>query len=223
MSQGFVGYSLVSSMRTLLACPFCREMFDATEAKKCPDCGLALKRLEDLPKAKVIGGEVEEVSPDEETLPWTYLGRARGALVAVGAAGIGAFLLPWSHEIAPENQDLTGPMIASHLGWMWAPLVAWMVMIPLVLSRRNVFRMRGARVAVGFLGGVTLMTVLVRLVFKPASSSSALDPHFSEHAIGVYLSGALSLAAIALSFVFGGRIDVLSTKKANLASQETLH
>ena len=50
-----VGYSLVTPMRTLMACPFCREMFEAGEARSCPECGLALKRLEELPQADELG------------------------------------------------------------------------------------------------------------------------------------------------------------------------
>ncbi|NUP14484.1 MAG: hypothetical protein HOW73_51295 [Polyangiaceae bacterium] len=197
-------------------------MFEKSEARTCPECGLALKRLEELPKAKVVGGEVEEIPPDEEILPWTYTGRGRGPLVLVALLGVAAFFLPWVKETAPERIVMSGPQIASHLGWMWAPLVAWLVMIPLVLSRRNVFRMRGARVAVGFLAGMSLMTIVVRMAFKPAPN--ALDPHIIDWAIGMYVTGVLSVVAIALSFVFGGRIDDLTSKKKHHRSgEETLH
>ena len=210
-------------MRTLVACPFCREMFEKGEARSCPECGLALRPLEDLPKAKVIGGEVEEVPPDEEILPWTYAGRGRGPLLLVAVLGVLAFVfLPWVHEKAPELIDLSGPQIASHLGWMWAPLVAWLVMIPLVLSRRSVFRMRGARVAVGFLAGMSLVTVVVRMAFKPAPNR--IDPHIIEWGSGMYVTAGLALVAIGLAFVFGGRIDELSSSKPHhRAGDETLH
>lgn len=210
-------------MRTLVACPFCREMFEHAEAKTCPECGLALKRLDELPKAKAVGGEaLEELPPDEETLPWTYVGRGRGPLVLVALAGVAAFFLPWVKETAPERIVMTGPQIASHLGWMWAPLVAWLVMLPLVLSRRSIFRMRGARVAVGFLAGMSLMTVVVRMAFKPAYNP--LDPLIIDWAIGMYVNGALSVVAIGLAFVFGGRIDHLTTSKSHhRTGAETLH
>ncbi len=221
-----MGYSLVRPMRTLLGCPFCREMFEPGEARKCPACGLKLLPLEELPKAKagsaeVVGGEVEEIPPDEETLPMTYFGRARGPLVLVAIAGLAAFFLPWVRERAPEHIDMSGPQIASHLGWMWAPLVSWMVMIPLVLSRRSVFRMRGARVAVAFLAAMCLLTVVVRIAFPP--SVNKLDPHILEWGIGMYVTAGLALVALGLSFVFGGRIDDLSTKKQRRAGDETLH
>lgn len=206
-----------------MACPFCREMFEAGEARSCPECGLALKRLEELPQAKVVGDEaLEEVPPDEEVLPWTYAGRARGPLLVVAVLGIAAFfLLPWVREIAPERMDMTGPQIANRLGWMWAPFVAWLVMIPLVLSRRSVFRMRGARVAVAFLAGMSLMTVIVSMSFKPAPNR--IDPHILESAGGLYVTGVLSLIGIALALMFGGRIDDLTTKQQKRSSDETLH
>ena len=34
----------------LVACPFCREMFEHTEAKQCPVCGMGLRNLADLPR-----------------------------------------------------------------------------------------------------------------------------------------------------------------------------
>lgn len=208
-------------MRTLLACPFCREMFEEKEARKCPACGLALKRLEDLPKSKVVGGEVEEIPPDEETLPWTYLGRGRGALLLVAALGVLAFFLPWVRERAPEDMVYNGPQVARHLGWMWAPFVSWMVMLALVASRRSVFRMRGARVAVAFLAGMSLMTVVVRMAFPPPRNP--IDPHILEWAIGMYVTLGLSIVAAGLALVFGGRIDDLSSKKAHRSGDETLH
>lgn len=222
MSVPIVGYSLAGSMRTLLACPFCREMFEPKEAKVCPACGLALKKLEELPPAPVVGGELlAEASPDEEILPWTYFARGRGALFLTSLAGIASFFLPWVVELAPERRILSGPQIASHLGWMWAPLVAWMVMIPLVLSRRSVFRMRGARVAVAFLAGMALVTSLVRVLFKPVVNK--LDPHIIEAGFGLYVNAAISLIAIGLAFSFGGRLDVLTTKKDVRPRDETLH
>lgn len=199
-------------MRGLLACPFCRELFEHGEAKVCPQCDLALVRVEDLPPAKVVGDEVApELPPDEERLPMTYAGRGRGALVALSLLGIAAFFLPWAREILPERRTLTGADLASHLGWMWAPLVAWMVMLPLVLSRRSVFRMRGARVAVAFLAAMSLLTVVVRVAFPP--TGTAMDPHRLEWGTGLWATGLLSLVALFFASRFGGRIDDLTTRR----------
>ncbi len=208
-------------MRGLVACPFCREMFEPGEAKVCPDCDLALMRVEDLPPTKVVGDEmVPEVPPDEERLPMTFAGRGRGALIALSVLGILAFFMPWAHEIMPERRTMTGVGIASHLGWMWAPLVAWMVMIPLVLSRRSVYRMRGARVAVAFLAAMSFLTVVVRVAFPP--TGTALDPHRIQWGTGLWATGLISLAALFYALRFGGRLDDLSTRRAR-PSDVTLH
>jgi hypothetical protein len=209
-------------MRGLIACPFCREMFEPGEEKECPVCGVALQRVEKLPKTSVDAeAELEPLPPDEEKLPFTYAGRGRGLLVLTALAGLGAFMLPWIHQIQPEPATLTGPELASKLGWMWAPLVSWLVMIPLVLSRRSIYRMRGARVAVAFLAAMSLATVIVRVVVVPHSS------RFTPVEIGwgssIYLSAALSVVALGLAATFGGRIDVLATKKQHRRGDETLH
>ena len=45
-----MGYAL-TSMRGLIACPFCREMFEPGEATACPVCGMKLERVEKLASA----------------------------------------------------------------------------------------------------------------------------------------------------------------------------
>lgn len=215
-------YALAGSMRTLVACPFCREMFEPGERKRCPECDIPLARLEDLPKTQVVGDEVEEdLPPDEEILPWTYLGRFRGALILLSVVGIGAFFLPWATMLAPEHRTLGGHDFAHYLGWMWAPLVSWLVLLPLVLSRRSVYKMRGARLAVAFLSAMVVMTVAVRVVFPPRGT--ALDPVNLEWRSGIWLTLALGIAGLALASRFGGRIDDLTTKKQRRPSGDVLH
>lgn len=222
MSDGLVGYALSPVMPGLVACPFCREMYQRGEREVCPDCDLRLLRIEDLPETKVVGGELEaELPPDEETLPWTYAGRGRGALVLVAALGIAAFFLPWAHEIVPERMTMTGPQIARQLGWMWAPLVAWMVLIPLVMSRRSVHRMRGARVAAAFLSAIALLTAAIRVLFPP--TGSALDPHRMEWGLGLWMTAGLGAIGVAFALGFGGPIDDLTTKTAQRPRDATLH
>jgi hypothetical protein len=116
------------------------------------------------------------------------------------------------HEVAPERRALSGPEIARHLAWMWAPLVSFMVMLPLVLSRRSISRMRGARVAVAFLGGMALITAAVRALFPPARNS--LDPHLLEWGVGLYATGAIAVASIIVAARFGGPADPSKPKRA---------
>lgn len=216
-----MGYAALR-MPGLVACPFCREMFKPGEAKRCPVCGVALLKVEALPKTTEARDEdaPPPLSPDEETLPWTYLGRGRGPLLAACAVGLVGFVLPWVHQSLPEPRTLTGPELAHRLGWMWAPAIAWLVMIPLVASRRSIYRMRGARVAVAFLAAMSLLTVVVRVLTVP--HGTAIMPVSLTWGIGVYVTGVASAVALGLAAVFGGRIDDLPTKQRR-AGDETLH
>lgn len=216
-----MGYAALS-MRGLVACPFCREMYEPGEAERCPVCGVDLLKVEKLPK-RAEGHEEEArapLSPDEETLPWAYVGRGRGALLVTAAVGLVAFVLPWVHQILPEPTTLTGPELARRLGWMWAPAIAWLVMIPLVASRRSIYRMRGARLAVAFLAAMSLLTVVVRVLTVP--HGSAIVPVRVTWGSGIYLTAIASIAALALAATFGGRIDDLPTRQKR-SGDETLH
>ena len=67
----------------LVACPFCREMFEHGEAKECPICGMTLVAFEKLPPSRETHDEFGlPRDPAHELLPWTYFGRMRGALAA---------------------------------------------------------------------------------------------------------------------------------------------
>jgi hypothetical protein len=191
----------------LLACPFCRQLFPSGEAAVCPECGIALKPLAKLPPSHDALAEdpPEAVPPHLETLPWTFLGRGRGLLAALGLLGLIAFFGPWVEETAPEIHAYSGFDLGLRLRWIWAAGIAYLVMVPLVLSRRSVQAMRGARVAVSFLAGIVIVTVLVRLLFVP--SGSALRPVRYEWGWGLYACGALAFLALAAALRFGGALD----------------
>lgn len=210
---------LVASMSGLVACPFCREMFEAGEARTCPECGLA---LQDVAKLKPAHDEDEEpVPPHMETLPWAYLGRWRGALLLLSVLGLVAFFLPWVHERAPEIRDLSGFAFARRLSWMWAPAIAWFVMLPLVLTRRSIHAMRGARFAVGMLALIVITTVALRVARVP--ESTAIRPVRFEWAYGLHATLALGLAALVASLRFGGRLDDVPSREHRRRGDETLH
>lgn len=210
-------------MNKLIACPFCRQMFELGEARACPECGLALEDITKLPPpaASLDDEEPFEVLPPEmEKLPWTYLGRGRGLLTLVALLGLGAFFLPWMHESAPELRVWTGLRFAERLSWMWAPFVSWFVLVPLVLSRRTIFAMRGARFAVGLMALIVVMTVIMRVVVVP--QSSRFLPVRYEWSYGLWCTLALGLVALVLAIRFGGsRIDVPSTQTR--PRDETVH
>lgn len=187
----------------LVACPFCREMYESGEHEACPDCGVALVPTHRLPKtAAELAAEEARTPPDEVVLPMTYLGRGRGPLLVLAVLGLVAFLLPWVRESAPEDQVLSGLELARRLGWLWAPAVAWFVLIPLVLSRRSVARMRGARVAVGFLAAMALVTVVVRVAATP--TSTALRTVRFTWGEGLWATAAVAVAALVVAARFGG-------------------
>jgi hypothetical protein len=218
-----VGYAPTFPMAAgLVACPFCREMFTSGEHPACPVCGVELVATHKLPKTQAeLDEEAARTPPDEEKLPWTYAGRGRAALVVLAAAGLATFFMPWVRESMPENQVLSGMEMARRIGWSWAPAVAWFVMIPLVLSRRSVARMRGARVAVGFLAGIALATVVVRVAFTPVSTH--LRTVRFTWGEGMWLNAAIAVVAIAVAIRFGGSTTELTAKKVKRPADETLH
>jgi hypothetical protein len=187
----------------LVACPFCREMFEVGEHTACPECDVALVATHRLPKTQAeLDAEAARTPPDEAVLPWTYAGRGRALVVGLAIAGLLAFLLPWVRESVPEKQVLSGLDLARRLGWLWAPAVAWFVMIPLVISRRSVARMRGARVAIGFLAAMALATVAVRVLNAPAST--ALRTVRFAWGEGLWITAALAGATLVAAARFGG-------------------
>lgn len=209
-------------MSGLGACPFCRQLFAPGEAQTCPECGLKLTDAAKLGPSYEASLEDpdEPIPPHMETLPWTYAGRGRALLVALALAGLAAFFAPWVHETAPEIRVLSGFDLARRLGWIWAPAVAFFVLIPLVITRRSVYKMRGARFVIGFLAVVALLTVALRLSFAPVSSR--LFPVRFEWGFGLYATGVVALAVLAAAPWFGGRVDDLPTTQRREGG-ETLH
>lgn len=223
VSARFVGYAPSFAMAAgLVACPFCREMFASGEHPSCPVCGVELVATHKLPTSQAeLDEEAARTPPDEEVLPWTYPGRSRAALVALAAVGLVAFMLPWVRETAPENHVYSGLELAQRIGWSWAPAVAWFVMIPLVASRRSVARMRGARVAVGFLAAIALATVVVRVLFAPVSTH--LRTVRFTWGEGMWLNAAIAVVAIGAAIRFGGSATSLVSAKVKRPTDETLH
>jgi hypothetical protein len=197
----------------LLACPFCRQLFPSGEVETCPECGIALKPLAKLPPSHDALAEdpPEVVPPHMVPLPWTYLGRGRGLLAALGLLGLLAFFAPWVQERAPDLIRYSGFDLGIRLRWIWAAGIAFLVMVPLVLSRRSVHAMRGARFAVGFLAGVVLVTVIVRIAFVPTGST--LRPVRYEWGWGLYACGAIALLVIGAVTRFGGSLEQLPAPK----------
>jgi hypothetical protein len=202
----------------LLACPFCRELFDRRENKACAVCGVALIPFDKLPPSSEATSEdgVPE-SPEVQELPNTYLGRGRGVLVAVAMLGLVAFVLPWVKVTLPDIVDYSGLELGKRLGWVWGAGVAWVVLVPTVFSRRSIMTMRGARLAAAFLGAVPGATTLL-LLLRPPHASRGVPLRFT-FGPGLFATLALSVAAVAAGVLFGGRADDIRVKRGTSKGQ----
>jgi hypothetical protein len=189
----------------LVACPFCRELFQEGEATACPVCGVDLAPFEKLGASPDGLAEDEvPVEPEKEILPPTYFGRCRGPLALAGLAGVALFFLPWIHVTLPDIAVLSGFSLARRLVWVWTALAAWVVLVPTVLSRRSIWQMRTARVAAGFLSAIPAMTALVLLLRPP---KSRLLPVVFTYEWPIWATLGLSLIAVGLAVRLGGRMD----------------
>jgi len=205
------------------ACPFCRDLFETGEASHCPTCGIALASLAKLPPSPTLRPETDEwhedLGPEHDRLPLTYMARGRAAAVLLSIVGIGLFLLPWIDMTLPYTVELSGWDLARKMGWSWAALAAWVVLAPTVASRRTIAALRGARVAAAFLASIPALTASILLAFPPRSSLIPIRLHFEWP---LYATILVSLAATAVGVRLGGRVDVLVAKHGTSAG-ETLH
>lgn len=205
MSLGYSG-----GMAALRACPFCRKLYTSGEAATCPECEVALVPMSQLPPSLDALAEEEPgqlIFPENQPLPATYMGRGRGALLALSAAGLFAFFLPWVELTAPEAVVYTAFDLArGRAGFLWGGATAWLVMIPLVITRRTIARMRGVRIVTVMFAAMTFTEALMLWLMPPRRGMVPLELHFRY---GLYLSGAISLVGMAVAARFGGSLDNL--------------
>ena len=129
--------------------------------------------------------------------------------------GLMAFLSPWVNLTMPDVVTYSGLDIARRLGWAWAAGVAWFVLLPIVLSRRSIMQMRGARVAASFLAAIPGVTAAL-LLGRPPHGTHGVPLHFT-FAWGLYATLALSLACVAVGLFFGGRTDDIRVRRGTSA------
>jgi hypothetical protein len=202
----------------LLACPFCRELFQQGERDKCAVCGVGLVAFDKLPpSAEALEEDGLPLEPEREVLPATYLGRGRGLLAGLAIVGIIAFFLPWVELTMPEILALSGFALAQRLGWAWGAGVAWFILVPTVLSRRSILQLRGARVAAGFLAAVPGTTVAV-LLARPPHGAHGVPVHFT-FGPALYATLGLSILALAAAALLGGRADDIRLRRGSSAGQ----
>ena len=196
----------------LVACPFCREMFEEEEASTCPLCGVALTAFEKLPPSHDATYDAIPVAPEHEPLPATYMGRGKGAIAALSVLGLALFFLPWVHMTLPDVVRYSGFDLARRLGWSWGSAVAWVVLVPTVVSRKSIAQLRGARVAAAFLAAVPAVTAAVLLLRPP---HGGLVPIRFTFDWALYGTMGVSIAAAAVALFLGGRADDIKVARGN--------
>lgn len=210
-------------MGELLSCPFCRELFAADEGPKCPDCGLPLVALHQLPLSLEGQAEaaLEQVDPPEDqTLPVFYLRRGRGVLPALSAVGLGLFFAPWVSLMRPDEITLSGfDLATANAPFLWGGAVAWFLLIPLVISRRTLNQLIGVRIIATLFSLMTAGEAVLMLVFPPAEHSYFATGLAYEY--GIYLSLLVSLLAAGCAVRLGGSLSDLRDVPVQLSAEQT--
>ncbi|MBX3262393.1 MAG: hypothetical protein KIS78_20390 [Labilithrix sp.] len=203
----------------LLACPFCREMFEEGEAEACPVCQMPLAKLHKLPPS--IDAMHDEAgvptAPEMERMPLTYLGRGKGPLAALALAGLALFFMPWVRLTMPYIDAKSAFDLAhERIGWLWACCAAWVVLVPTVLSRRSIVQMRGARIAAAFLSAIPAVAIGVLLARPPRGG---LIPVRYTWDWPMWATLGVSLVAVIVALRLGGSLDVIDVKRGSSKGQ----
>jgi hypothetical protein len=192
----------------LLACPFCRELFDSSEAEHCPECDIPLAPLERLPPSLEVieeqAAEWEHDPPEDQQRAWLDFSQGRGLLLAIAVCSLLCFwLAPWVDITSPTTATRSGYSLArGPIGWLWGGAVAWGVSMALVLSRRSLNQMRGIRPILIVFAAMTASEIALLVFLSPKGTAQLRYAY--EWAWGLYASLALSVAGIVAGLRFGG-------------------
>jgi hypothetical protein len=212
---------------SLVACPFCRETFEKSEAQTCPVCGLPLAAQEKLPLSydAMAEGFVPTL-PEVENKPFFYWRRNRGALALIALVGISLFFMPWIDMTIPEDRTITGFQLSRVRVQTWCVLVSWMVLAPTVLSRRSILKMRTARVTTAFLAAIPGVSIVLIAAVRQKSAFYTISYTFTY---AFWATLVMSVLGIAFSWKFGGRLDDIDVgrqsgkSRVESKSKESLH
>jgi hypothetical protein len=186
-------------------------MFEKGEASSCPVCGMSLVAFEKLPPSYEAATEDGvPIQPLHEPLPATYMRRGRGALGILGLIGLALFFFPWIHVKVPDIFMMSGWQLGRALGWAYGGGVAWMVLVPTVLSRRSLAQMYGARVAAAFLAAIPGLEVLILKFFPPRTLYFTLGFDFTWAFWGTLV---VSVIAIFFAVRLGGKMEDVEVRR----------
>jgi hypothetical protein len=191
------------SSTAILFCPFCRECFEGLT--HCPDHDLALVSFEALPKTK------EETSPlgEHDVLPATDLRFGRGVAALGAITVLVGFLLPLGYLVGTEIIEITPYWIAAaRRPSMWGvPIVALFVLVILV-QRRTIARMRGARIVIVLLSIAILISEAIAvwgLYVAAAHQPFGTEPMHVQLASGTFVIAAGGILVALGGVLFGKR------------------
>jgi magnesium-transporting ATPase (P-type) len=199
----------------LVACPFCRETFEKSEALTCPVCGLSLTAQDKLPLSHDAMAEgFVPTLPELEPKPFLYWKRNRGVLALIALLGIALFFMPWIDMKIPEERTISGFQLSRRHVQTWCVLVAWMVLAPTVLSRRSILKMRTARVTTAFLAAIPGLSIVLLALQRQKSAFYTIS---YTHTAAFWATLLLSVLGIAFSWKFGGPLDDIDVASAKPA------
>jgi hypothetical protein len=214
----------------LRACPFCRELFVHDEGDVCPECGIPVRDIAELPPSpeaerliheEADGKPLVHTVPEAEPLAWRDMSRGRGPLLAIALLGIAAFYLPWAVQTMPHDVRYSGAEMARTARFFWCAFSAWLVLFPAVASRRTILKMIGGRPAITLLASMPAVWCLFLLnrPTKLVRHGIVFEYHWG---VGFWATLALSVAATLIAIRFGGRLEVRRAQQSPAAS-ETAH
>ncbi|HEY3665728.1 MAG TPA: hypothetical protein VGL19_07010 [Polyangiaceae bacterium] len=190
--------------------------------------------MENLPQSlDVAADELEAgelVLPEQRPLPWNYFGRNRGALLLVALLGLALFFAPWVELRMPDLSVRSGFDLArGRAGWLWGGAAGWLVLLPLVWTRRTIHRLRGVRLVSAMLAAMTLIETGILLSMPPRAQHHV--PLEIVWRWGIYASLGVSVIGVGVALRLGGKLgdlprivtDISSTDPSETSSGETLH
>jgi hypothetical protein len=116
----------------------------------------------------------------------------------------------------PDVRSISGFDLARRLGWSWGAAVAWVVLVPTVLSRRSIAQLRGARVAAAFLALVPAVTTVILLARPPRAG---IVPIRITYDWPLFATLAVSAVAFAVAVRLGGRVDDIKVSRGTSQGQ----